>query len=135
MLLLCDEGGSNNCRHFIFKQDLQGLVDLIGSPIRVAHYPPHCSKYNPIEYRLFPHVQRAWPGIVLRSLQVATDGLRRVWTRTGLKVTHAVLEKVYALKCRASNEFMANSPLQTDSLLPEWNYTIVPVIAASGSYY
>jgi Rhodopirellula transposase DDE domain len=134
LLLLCDGGGSNNCRHSIFKQDLQRLVDRIGLPIRVAHYPPYCSKYNPIEHRLFPHVQRAWSGIVLRSLQVATDGLRRVWTRTGLKVTHAVLDKVYALKRRASNEFMANSPIQTDSLLPEWNYTVLPTIVASGSY-
>lgn len=136
LLLLCDGGGSNNCRHFIFKQDLQRLVDRIGLPIRVAHYPPHCSKYNPIEHRLFPHVQRAWSGLVLRSLKVATDGLRRVWTRTGLKVTQAVLDRVYVLKRRASDEFLAHSPIQAEALLPEWNYTVVPTLAAaSGSYF
>jgi len=31
-------------------------VDRLGIEIRVAHYPPYCSKYNPIEHRMFPHV-------------------------------------------------------------------------------
>ena len=56
ILLLCDGGGSNGSRHYIFKEDLQKLVNKIGLPIRVAHYPPYCSKYNPIEHRLFPNI-------------------------------------------------------------------------------
>lgn len=59
ILLLCDGGGSNNVRHYIFKSDLQQLVDEIGVEIRIAHYPPYTSKYNLIEHRLFPHVTRA----------------------------------------------------------------------------
>ena len=39
-----------------FKEDLQRLVNKIDLPIRVAHYPPYCSKFNPIDHRLFPHV-------------------------------------------------------------------------------
>jgi hypothetical protein len=54
-----DGGGSNNANHYIFKQDLQKLVDEIGIEIRIAHYPPYTSKYNPIEHRLFPHITRA----------------------------------------------------------------------------
>jgi len=46
-------GGSNGCNQYLFKQDLQQLVDEIGIEIRVAHYPAYCSKYNPIEHRLF----------------------------------------------------------------------------------
>jgi len=38
MLWLCDAGGSNNCRHYIFKQDLQELANEWGFNIRVAHY-------------------------------------------------------------------------------------------------
>ena len=37
ILWLCAAGGSNNYRHYIFKQDLQQLVDEIGIQIRVAH--------------------------------------------------------------------------------------------------
>lgn len=126
MLLLCDGGGSNNCRHYIFKEDLQRLVNRIGIAIRVAHYPPHCSKYNPIEHRLFPHVTRAWSGVVFRTLEIVTKCLRRVWTSTGLKVTYAVLDKVYQLKRQASQQFLEAFPIQFDELLPDWNYTVVP---------
>ena len=62
LLILCDGGGSNNVRHYIFKSDLQDLAQEIGREIRLAHYPPYTSKYNPIEHRLFPHITRACPG-------------------------------------------------------------------------
>ncbi len=41
ILVLCDGGGSNSSRHYIFKQDLQALADEIGVEIRIAHYPPY----------------------------------------------------------------------------------------------
>jgi len=54
LLILCDGGGSDNSRHYIFKEDLQNQVNEIGIEIRIAHYPPYTSKYNPIEHRMFP---------------------------------------------------------------------------------
>lgn len=126
ILLLCDGGGSNNCRHHLFKEDLQRLVNAIGVAIRVAHYPPHCSKYNPIEHRLFPHVTRAWSGLIFRTLEIAVAGLQRVSTSTGLKLTQAVLDHVYALKRRADHAFLATSSLQFDKRLPAWNYVMRP---------
>jgi hypothetical protein len=126
ILLLCDGGGSNNCRYHIFKEDLQRLVNRIGIPTRVAHYPPHCSKYNPIEHRLFPHVTRAWSGVVFRSMDIVTKCLRRVWTSMGLKITYAVLNKVYQLKRHASDRFLETYPIQFDDLFPDWNYTVIP---------
>lgn len=126
ILLLCDGGGSNNCRHFIFKEDLQRLVNRLNIPIRVAHYPPHCSKYNPIEHRLFPHVTRAWSGVVFRTLDIVTTCLKRVWTSSGLKVTYAVLSKVYQLKRLVTDRFVDSSPIHFDDYLPDWNYTVEP---------
>ena len=41
LLILADGGGSNSSRHYIFKEDLQKLVDEIGIEIRMAHYPPY----------------------------------------------------------------------------------------------
>ena len=35
------------------------LSNELSIEIRIAHYPPYTSKYNPIEHRLFPHVTRA----------------------------------------------------------------------------
>ncbi|MEG5200265.1 ISAzo13-like element transposase-related protein, partial [Microcoleus sp. A6-C5] len=54
ILIKCDGGGSNNSNYHIFKSDLQKLVDELGIEIRIAHYPPYTSKYNPIEHRALP---------------------------------------------------------------------------------
>jgi hypothetical protein len=32
--------------------------------LEVCHYPPYCSKWNPIEHRLFSQVHNAMPGVV-----------------------------------------------------------------------
>ena len=73
ILIICDGGGSNNSRHFIFKQDIQNLVNELGIEIRIAHYPPYTSKYNPIEHRLFPHVTRACQGVVFKSVELVKE--------------------------------------------------------------
>ncbi len=67
ILLLCDGGGRNSSRQYLFKQDLQALVNELGIEIRIAHYPPYTSKYNPIEHRLFPHLTRVCQGVILTS--------------------------------------------------------------------
>lgn len=126
MLILCDSGGSNNARHHIFKFDLQRLADRIGMEIRIAHYPPHCSKYNPIEHRFFCHVTQAWSGLLFKSMQIVTDGLRRVRTVTGLRSTYAVLDRVYELKRKASDAFLCDYPILFDEYLPQWNYVATP---------
>lgn len=65
--MLMDGGGSNSSRHYLFKQDLQALANELGISIRVAHYPPYTSKWNPIEHRLFPHITRALQGVILKT--------------------------------------------------------------------
>jgi hypothetical protein len=71
ILVLCDGGGSNSSHHHIFKQDLQALSDEIGIEIRISHYPPYCSKYNPIEHRLFPHLTRSYKNFLFSALGTA----------------------------------------------------------------
>ncbi len=41
MLVLCDGGGSNSCRHFVVKEQLQKLSERIKMDITVAHYPAY----------------------------------------------------------------------------------------------
>jgi hypothetical protein len=126
ILLLCDAGGSNNHRHYIFKEDLQRLVNKIQIPIRVAHYPPYCSKYNPIDHRLFPHVARACQGIIFRTLDIVKRFIRRTTTSKGLRVTLNVLSKCYQKGRAASAGFMENCPIIFDDFLPDLNYLVVP---------
>jgi hypothetical protein len=126
ILVLCDGGGSNNTRHYIFKQDLQALVDEIGIEIRIAHYPPYCSKYNPIEHRLFPHVTRACQGVIFKSRDLVCQLMAKTTTRQGLSVTVDVLDRIYEIGRKVTQDFKQNMTIVFDDVLPQWNYTAVP---------
>ena len=69
----------------IFKEDLQKLVDELGIEIRIAHFPPYCSKFNPIEHRLFPHVTRACQGVVFSSVALVKQLMEKTHTTKGLR--------------------------------------------------
>lgn len=126
LLLLCDSGGSNSCRHHIFKHDLQKLVDDIGIEIRVAHYPPYTSKYNPIEHRVFPHITRACQGVVFDTIETVKRLIEKTKTKTGLKVVVQVIDKVYQTGRKVAENFKENMKIIFDQFLPQWNYRAVP---------
>ena len=125
ILWLCDAGGSNNCRHYIFKQDLQGLANELGINIRVAHYPTYCSKYNPIERRFFSQVTRACQGVMFDCLDTVVRLMRSTATKTGLSTTVHVIKKLYSTKRKATEAFREDLPIEFDSILPRWNYTAI----------
>jgi hypothetical protein len=126
IVLLCDCGGSNHARYYIFKQDLQTLADKIGIPIRVAHYPPYTSKYNPIEHRLFPHVTRACKGVIFKSLKIIEEFMSKTKTAKGLKVFVSILDKVFETKRKVAHDFKENMRICFDEHLPQWNYVAIP---------
>jgi hypothetical protein len=95
VLLLGDGGGSNNATHYLFKADLQQLADRLGLDIRVAPYPPYCSKYNPIEHRCFPHVTRACQGVVFETLAIVQELMAKTQPKTSLKVGVDVVDQLY----------------------------------------
>ena len=126
ILLLCDGGGSNSSSQYLFKEDLQRLVERLGIEIRVAHYPPYCSKYNPIEHRLFPHVTRACQGVIFESVELVKELMERAGTSTGLRVTVDILDKVYQTGRKYAEGFKENMKIVFDEILPKWNYRAVP---------
>ena len=126
MLLLCDCGGSNGYRQWVFKEELHILAQDLGMTIRVAHYPPGCSKYNLIEHRMFCHVTRALRGVVLRTIDVAKQFIALATTVTGLRVVAEVTQRLYAKGLRASAEFIDNMPIRFHRFLPDLNYAARP---------
>jgi hypothetical protein len=126
ILLTCDGGGSNSSRKYIFKHDLERLSDSIGLPIRVAHYPPYCSKYNQIERRFFPHLGRACSGMLFDSIETVVDLMRRAATSTGLRTTVNVIRRCYEAGRNATEEMKQQLRLNYDDLLPRWNYIAEP---------
>lgn len=126
LLLMSDGGGSNPSNSLLFKNDLQGLANRTGLEIRVAHYPPYCSKHNPIEHRVFPHVTRACEGVVFKSVPLVKELIERTNTRTGLKVTVDIIDRVYETGRKVAKEVTSSLRVIADTILPKWNYTIFP---------
>ncbi len=126
ILLLCDGGGSNGSRQYLFKQDLQALVNELGIEIRIAHYPPYTSKYNPIEHRLFPHLTRVCQGVIFENVQMVKDLMTKAKTQTGLSVFASVLDGVFETGRKVSQEFKQTMEIVFDEYLPKWNYTAKP---------
>jgi hypothetical protein len=126
LLLLCDGGGSNSANTYLFKADLQVLVNKIGLAVRVAHYPPYTSKYNPIEHRLFCHVTRACQGVLFRSVELVKRLMEKTQTRTGLRVVVDIWEKAYETGRKVAEEVKKSLHLLRDLFLPKWNYRILP---------
>lgn len=132
LLIPCDGGGSNSSRHYLFKEDLQTLADEIGIEIRIAHYPPYCSKWNPIEHRFFPHVTRACQGVIFTSVELVKELMEKTRTKTGLKTFVHIIDKVYKTGRKYAADFKENIRIVFDDFLPKWNYCAVPVQLSNG---
>ena len=128
LVILCDGGGSNSSSHRIVKQDLMNLADRLGIRLLVVHYPPYCSKFNPIEHRLFSQITRSWSGAPLMSLQNAAQRAAMTTTKTGLKVFIHVNSKSYDIM-RPIDESYQKRLAQQVILAPElgkWNCLVKP---------
>ena len=128
ILLLCDGGGSNSSRQYLFKQDLQRLVNELKIEIRIAHYPPYTSKYNPIEHRLFPHLTRVCQGVIFESVEIVKDLMEKAKTQTGLSVFASICPHVYQTGRKVTKEFKQTMEIVFDEYLPKWNYTAKPQV-------
>lgn len=123
VLLLCDCGGSNGRRQHRFKEQLCYLAAKMLCDLQVAHYPPGCSKYNPIEHRLFCHASRALQGVILKTIHVAKAFLARTKTAQGLRVVAEIARRMYQKGLKASRAFLDLNPIRFDDFLPDLNYT------------
>lgn len=128
ILILADGGGSNSSRHHVFKESLQKLSNDLGIELRMAHYPPYTSKWNPVEHRVFPHITRALSGVILVSVVLLKELVRGAKTKTGLKVFARISRKLYALGKKVADDFYDNAKIKFDRSLGLWNYVVSPVL-------
>ena len=126
ILILCDGGGSNNARSWLFKWWLMKLAKKIGVNIRIAHYPPYCSKWNPIEHRLFSQISNAWSGAVINTIEEASELASRATTKTGLAVFTSINRRIYETKKERDPLFESECArhIVKDEILPKWNYLV-----------
>ena len=117
ILILADGGGSNGSRHHVFKESLQNLSSELNIELRVAHYPPYTSKWNPIEHRVFPHITSSLSGVILLSVSMLKELVKKTKTKTGLKV----FARVRNLKKTVLPNFHVSTPKNSNSLVNYYN--------------
>ncbi len=126
VLIFCDAGGANSYRHHIFKIALQNLSNEINLKLKIVHYPPYTSKWNPIEHRVFPHVTRAMEGAPLNTVDDAKNKIASAKTKSGLTVIVDVIQKTYEKGKKIAKDYMQHLKIKFADSLPNFNYTISP---------
>jgi hypothetical protein len=127
LLIFADGGGGNGSRSRAWKLNLQEkLCDPFHLTVSVCHYPPGCSKWNPIEYRLFSQISMNWAGKPLRSLSVMMAYIRGTTTTKGLTVKAYLDESTYRKGQKVTREEMTKVNVKPHSVCPSLNYTISP---------
>ena len=125
-LILADGGGSNSSRSRVWKYELQEKIcSRYGVNITVCHYPPGCSKWNPIEHRLFSAISKNWEGIPLRSYETIINYIKTTKNSRGLKVDAYLLTKQYEKGKKISDTQMASLKINRHEIFPKWNYTLM----------
>jgi hypothetical protein len=96
LLILADGGGSKASRSRVWKHQLPAqLCDRFGLTVAVCHYPAACSKWNPVEHRVFGPISLTWAGKPLFSWDARLAYLRGTQTTTGLAVPAFLQEATY----------------------------------------
>lgn len=127
LLILADNGGSNGCRCWAWKTNLQfQLCNRFGLRVTVAHYPTGTSKWNPVEHRLFSEISKNWAGEPLDSHQKILNFLRTTNTQTGLAVTAYLDRACYETGTAVDPDLIQQLRLTPHKTLPTLNYTLTP---------
>ena len=124
--ITADGGGSNGSRCRLWKVELQKLVDEIGIPIEVSHFPPGTSKWNKIEHRLFSWISKNWRGRPLLSLEVVVNLIAATTTEAGLTVKCGVDSNEYKTGIKVEDEELGAVNMIKNEFHGEWNYVIAP---------
>jgi hypothetical protein len=128
LLILADSGGSNGVVLRAWKFYLQEkLCNPFALSVTVCHYPPGCSKWNPIERMLFAQISRNWAGKALQTVDIMMGYIRGTTTAKGLVVSATVDETVYPKRRKFSRKEVESLNIVHPDVCAGWNYTIRPV--------
>lgn len=127
LLILADNGGSHSARSQVWKQPLQEqLCDRHGLTVALSHYPTGCSKWNPLEHRLFGPISQTWAGRPRVDWETMLGYLAGTTTQTGLTVRAALHDGTYQTGESVPDAEMAARNLTKHDGCPTWNYTLRP---------
>jgi len=127
LLILADCGGSNGYRTRLWKQQLQvSFADRFSVYVKVCHYPPGASKWNPIEHCMFCYISNNWAAHPLTDYETVLKFIRTTKTCAGLKIRATLHTKQYQRGIRVCDSQMKTLNLKHYTQRPNWNYSISP---------
>jgi hypothetical protein len=125
LLILADCGGSNGYRTRLWKYQLQDAVcNQLGMQVKVCHYPPGSSKWNPIEHRMFSFISSNWAAQPLVDHETVLKFIRTTSTTTGLTIRAMLSNKQYTKGIKITDRQMQQIILKRHTQRPDWNYSI-----------
>jgi hypothetical protein len=132
LLILADSGSSNGARAHDWKSGLQQIANRTGLRIRVAHYPPGASKWNPVEHRLFGPISTNWAGEPLVDYTTVCQYIRHTRTASGARCKVFLDRHTWPTQKELNaagfvpTENRAPLAIRHAKVLPHLNYTVVP---------
>jgi len=127
LLILADCGGSNGYRTKLWKHQLQvTFADPFELCVKVCHYPPGASKWNPIEHRMFSFISNNWAAHPLTDYETVLKFIRTTKTSAGLKIRVALNTQKYQRGIHICDKQMQAVTLKHYTQRPKWNYSISP---------
>src|SRR5262249_42833797 len=120
-------GGRTGCHVRAWKCLFQEkLCDAFGLTVTVCHYPTGCSKWNPVEHRLFSYISKNWEGKPLKTLGIMLGYIRGTSTNTGLAVQAFLDEGTYRKAQKWTRHGIEPLGIVAHVACPGWNYTLPP---------
>jgi hypothetical protein len=127
ILILADCGGSNGYRTRLWKFKLQhAFCNRFGIKVKVCHYPPGSSKWNPIEHRMFSFISKNWAAQPLVNYETVLNFISSTKTEAGLTIKASLIDKQYEKGVKISNAQFHNLSVKYHTFRPNWNYSICP---------
>jgi len=102
------------------------VCDRFRLTVTVCHYPPGCSKWNPVERRLFSEISKNWEGRPLKSFRIMLAYIRGTTTTTGLTVKAYLDDGTYKKGQKVTRDDVQRLALERHAVGSDWNYTIRP---------
>jgi hypothetical protein len=127
LLILADCGGSNGYRTRLWKHQLQlAFCNRFGLRVKVCHYPPGSSKWNPIEHRMFSFISSNWAAVPLTDYETVLKFISTTQTAAGLKIQACLIHTEYPKGIKISDGQMLKVAIKRHTARPDWNYSIYP---------
>ena len=121
-----DGGGSNSSRSHMFKLGLQQLADEYNIAFLTTHYTPGCSKWNPIEHKLFSFVSKNWRARPIDSVETANNLILNTESKTISSIKTNIDTHIYTTGGKVDKTEYDNINIYRCDFHGEWNYLIMP---------